>query len=139
MKTRLPLVRLLALVLASVITVAVTVRAQFDNPGQAKGLTTENGVTFINPGSPTVPEAEARSKPVPRLPDGKIDLTGPWVGGGTVNDIEKDGGLKPGELPVLPWAQELRNKRRSQDDPYTACLPMSVLRTNPYPWKFASI
>jgi hypothetical protein len=128
---------LLALVLASVITVAVTVRAQFDNPGQAKGLTTENGVTFINPGSPTVPEAEARSKPVPRLPDGKIDLTGPWVGGGTVNDIEKDGGLKPGELPVLPWAQELRNKRRSQDDPYTACLPMSVLRTNPYPWKFA--
>ena len=125
------------LVLATLLTLAVTVRAQFDNAGQDKGLTTENGVSFINPGSPTVPEAQARSKPVPRLPDGKIDLTGPWVGGGTVNDIEKDGGLKPGELPVLPWAQELRSKRRSQDDPYTACLPMSVLRTNPYPWKFA--
>ena len=59
------------------------------------------------------------------------------MGGGAIADIERDGGLKPGELPLLPWAKELRDKRRSQDDPYTICLPMSVLRTNPYPWKFA--
>jgi hypothetical protein len=72
------------------------------------------------------------------LPDGTIDLTGPWVGGGTIANIERDGGLQPGELPLLPWARELRDKRRSQDDPYTVCLPMSVLRTNPYPWTFAT-
>ena len=100
-------------------------------------LTVEGGVAFINPGSPVVPEAAANSQPVPRLPDGRIDLTGPWVGGGTIADIERDGGLKPGELPLLPWARELRDRRRQQDDPYTVCLPMSVLRTNPYPWKFA--
>jgi len=100
-------------------------------------LTVENGVAFINPGSPVLPDNLVNSQPVPRLPDGKIDLTGPWVGGGTIQDIEKDGGLKPGELALLPWAKELRDKRRSQDDPYTACLPMSVLRSNPYPWKFA--
>ena len=100
-------------------------------------LTVEGGVAFINPGSPVLPASEANSRPIPRLPDGKVDLTGPWVGGGTIADIELNGGLKPGELPLLPWARELRGKRRSQDDPYTVCLPMSVLRTNPYPWKFA--
>ena len=113
--------------------VVVRLHAQGGN-----GQTVEGGVSFINPGTPLVPDAEANSKPIPRLPDGKVDLTGPWVGGGTIADIERDGGLKPGELPLLPWAKELRDKRKSQDDPYTICLPMSVLRTNPYPWKFAN-
>src|SRR5688500_14445772 len=100
-------------------------------------LTREGGVAFINPGSPTVSDAEAAGRPVPRLRDGRIDLTGPWVGGGTIADIERDGGLQPGDLPLLPWARELRDKRRQQDDPYTVCLPMGPLRTNPYPWTFA--
>lgn len=87
-------------------------------------------------GSPTVSDAEAAG-PVPRLPDGHVDLTGPWVGGGSNADIERDGGLKPGELPLQPWAKELRDNRKEEDEPYTACLPMSVPRVNPYPWKFA--
>jgi hypothetical protein len=88
-------------------------------------------------GSPTVPDNMVTSQPIPRLPDGTIDITGPWVGGGSNADIERDGGLKPGELPLLPWARELRDKRLEKDEPYTACLPMSVPRVNPYPWKFA--
>ncbi len=101
---------------------------------QAQG---RGGVQQINVGgSPTLSDAEAAG-PVPRLPDGKVDLTGPWVGGGSNGDIERDGGLKPGELPLLPWAKELRDKRLDRDEPYTACLPMSVPRVNPYPWKFA--
>ena len=77
--------------------------------------------------------------PVPRLPDGKPDLTGPWVGGGSDADMEREGGLKPGELPLLPWARELRAKREKAiyEEPYIYCLPMSVPRVNPYPWKFA--
>jgi hypothetical protein len=101
----------------------------------ANGIGVEGGVGYINPGTPVLRDNEINSQPVPRLPDGHIDLTGPWVGGGAVADIERDGGLKPGELPLLPWAKELRDKRKSQDDPYTACLPMGPLRTNPYPWK----
>jgi hypothetical protein len=77
------------------------------------------------------------SQPVPRLPDGTVDITGPWVGGGSNGNIERDGGLKAGELPLLPWAKELMSKRLEKDEPYTACLPMSVPRVNPYPWKFA--
>jgi hypothetical protein len=106
---------------------------------QAPGgsLTVEGGVAFINPGSPVVPESEFNSKPIPRLPDGTVDLTGPWVGGGTVEDIGRDGGLQR-EFPLLPWARELRDKRRRQDEPYTRCLPMGPLRSNPYPWKLAA-
>ena len=94
-------------------------------------------VPFIFLPSPTVPDADAASRPVPRLPDGTIDLTGPWVGGGSNVDLELEGGFKPGELPLLPWARTLRDSRKKADEPYTACLPMGVPRVNPYPWKFA--
>ena len=87
-------------------------------------------------GTPLVREALVNG-PVPRMPDGKPDLTGPWLGGGSNADIEREGGLKPGELPLLPWARELRDKRKEQDEPYVACTPMSVPRMNPFPWKFA--
>ena len=86
-------------------------------------------------GTPLVPENLVNG-PVPRLPDGKPDLTGPWMGGGSNADIESEGGLKPGELPLLPWAKELRDRRKEEDEPYIACLPMGVPRVNPYPWKF---
>src|SRR5436853_7859656 len=57
--------------------------------------------------TPSAPP-ELANMPVPRLPDGKPDISGPWVGGGSNGDIERDGGLKPGELPLLPWAKALR-------------------------------
>jgi hypothetical protein len=125
---------------ASTMIAALTLSLLAQAPQEAgggRGLTDNGGVRYINPGSPTVSEAEATSRPIPRLPDGKVDLTGPWVGGGSNADIERDGGLKPGELPLLPWARDLRAKRVAKDEPYVACLPMSVPRVNPYPWKFA--
>ena len=119
------------------LTLSLAAQGRGGGGGQGGPAGNANGVRYINPGSPTVSDAEATSQPIPRLPDGKIDLTGPWVGGGSNGDIERDGGLKPGELPLLPWARELRDKRVAKDEPYTACLPMSVPRVNPYPWKFA--
>ena len=106
--------------------------------GLAAQVTNQNGgISQIEVGgTPRISPADA-TKPAPRLPDGKIDLTGPWVGGGSNGDIERDGGLKPGELPLLPWAKQLRDTRKTENEPYTACLPMSVPRVNPYPWKFA--
>jgi hypothetical protein len=94
-------------------------------------------VQYIFLPSPTVPDSDVESQPIPRLPDGTVDLTGPWVGGGSNVDIELEGGFKPGELPLLPWARELRDARTEEQEPYTACLPMGVPRANPYPWKFA--
>jgi len=118
----------------SVAALTLPLRAQRTPAGS---LTIEGGVAFINPGSPVLAETEFNSRPIPRLPDGHVDLTGPWVGGGTVEDIGRDGGLQ-GDFPLLPWARELRDTRRRQDEPYTACLPMGPLRSNPYPWKFAA-
>jgi hypothetical protein len=107
--------------------------------GLVQGVTArqrERTASVPTGGSPLVSAADAL-KPVPRLPDGRVDLTGPWVGGGSNADIEREGGLKPGELPLLPWAKKLRDSRLEQDEPYTICLPMSVPRINPFPWKFA--
>ena len=120
---------------AIVLALSTSVRSQQVGgvaPGPAAGE-----VDYIFLPTPTVPDSEATSRPVPRLPDGAVDLTGPWVGGGSNVDIELEGGLKPGELPLLPSARALRDRRRKQDEPYTACLPMGVPRVNPYPWKFS--
>ena len=76
--------------------------------------------------------------PVPRLADGRVDLNGVWTGGGPVNDIERDGGLKPGELDnlMLPWAKDVMAKRDVTMEPHNQCLPMGVPRVTPFPYRF---
>ena len=127
------------LVIASMAVTALTAAALGHVRVEAQGTSTtrQGGVAYLNPGSPTVPDSDVNSRPIPRLPGGLVDLTGPWVGGGSNGDIERDGGLKPGELPLLPWAKELRDNRKSIDEPFTACLPMGVPRSTVYPWAFA--
>ena len=48
--------------------------------------------------------AGPRTGPAPRLPDGTVDLSGVWVGGGPINDIEREGGLKPGDARLAAAA-----------------------------------
>src|SRR6185312_8620602 len=62
--------------------------------------------------------ADLASRPAPRLFDGTPDISGPWVGGGSNDDIEREGGLKAGEIPLLPWAKALRDSRKEEDEPY---------------------
>jgi hypothetical protein len=119
------------LLIASVTSLAVAagLAAQTTNQGGGIEQIQVGGTPRVSPGDAV--------RPAPRLPDGTVDLTGPWVGGGSNGDIERDGGLKEGELPLLPWARQVRDTRKTENEPYTACLPMSVPRVNPYPWKFA--
>jgi len=75
--------------------------------------------------------------PVPRLPDGTVDLSGAWVGGGPVQDMEVQGRFKPGEIPLLPAARKLMESRKPEDDPHAHCMPMGVPRqAGGYPWRF---
>ena len=67
--------------------------------------------------TPTI-AADLAAGRVTRLHDGRPDLSGPWVGGGSNDDIEREGGLKPGEMPLLSWAKALRDARKVQDEPY---------------------
>jgi len=117
---------------------ALLVQLHAQAPSQAQEEPRVRQIPSGRPGPLATDEALIKG-PVPRLHDGKPDLTGPWVGGGSDADIEREGGLKPGELPLLPWARELRAKREvaKYEEPYIYCLPMSVPRVNPYPWKFS--
>src|SRR5882672_6037435 len=79
----------------------------------------------------------APTGPAPRLPDGTIDLgDGAWVfvpGGG--DSVAQR--LSPGEeLPLLPVVKALVASGPSADDPVNWCLPLGVLRTSPYPFRF---
>jgi hypothetical protein len=80
--------------------------------------------------------------PVPRLPDGRPDLSGIWEpqdGGKYARDIAAD--LKPQDVPFQPWAKALFDSRvdgaHAREDPDTNCLAQGVPRINasPYPWK----
>ncbi|HEY5624141.1 MAG TPA: hypothetical protein VIV14_10305 [Gammaproteobacteria bacterium] len=78
---------------------------------------------------PPAPEGE-----VPRLPDGRPDLNGLWIGGGAVQDMSTS--LKEGEeILMLPEAQAVKDARTAADNPQYWCLPMGVARTTPYPFR----
>jgi len=88
--------------------------------------------------------------PVPRMANGKPDLSGNWVrfrgegGGGrgrgaTPPPVDPNsppvatffelGANMPGGLPYTPWAAELRKQRdaaNSKDNPDALCLPMGI-------------
>ena len=121
----------IALLSIGVIALAASMLAQGPPPDGFFPVWPPLGSEFTPVASPEIAKG-----PVPRMPDGKPDLHGPWVGGGSNDDIEKEGGLKPGELPLLPWAAALRDSRKEDDEPYLYCTPMSVPRVNPYPWNF---
>src|SRR5688572_5162825 len=69
--------------------------------------------------------AAADTRPIPRLPDGTIDLGGVWSGGGPVDDIAKQGGLPDGEVErlMLPATRKLFETRDPAADPYAYCMP----------------
>jgi len=97
-------------------------------------------LNYKTPGAPRTPDGKVNlAAPAPRLPDGKPDLSGLWlVQGRYIADITSD--LKPGEVQLQPWADELYKQRRateSKDDPTGKCIVGGVPRSTavPYPFK----
>jgi len=91
-----------------------------------------------NSGQPAWPP----SGPVPRLPDGKPDLSGPWAPNAIRQNVDMVGtGV---EVPFQPWAEKLYKQRKeslSKEDPEARCLPPGVPRmsTTPYPFRLAQV
>src|SRR5262252_8459081 len=101
------------------------------------GLWAQNGArapNILDGGSGNAPPITG---PAPRLPDGKPDFSGIWLGGGPVADLGV--GLKKGDtIPLLPAAEKLMKERKSSEDPEANCLPAGIPRVAPYPWTIAT-
>jgi hypothetical protein len=68
--------------------------------------------------------------PAVRTPSGKPDLSGFWMPEDQVKNLLRlDADLKPGELQLTPWAQNILNQRianNGKDHPGVSCLPSGI-------------
>jgi hypothetical protein len=83
---------------------------------------------FKTPGIPRLPDGKADlSAPTPRTPDGKPDLTGIWSGAGPMYRFNIAQDLNPED--IKPWAEALflqRVRESRKDSPLAKCMPVSV-------------
>jgi len=109
--------------------------------------------SYPNAAAPRTPDKRVNlDAPTPRAADGKPDLSGVWesVRSGTGQQVV---GVDPpplsrtsqfwnigagieGDLPLQPWASELRNKRVadvSKDNPDAHCLPIGFTQLHNHP------
>jgi hypothetical protein len=104
-------------------------------------------------GAPRTPDGQVRlDAPTPKTPDGKPDLSGVWetirTGAGQVitgvdvpplqrtSQFWNIGAGVNGDLPLQPWAAELRAKRvadNSKDNPDAHCLPIGITQLHNHP------
>ena len=111
--------------LCLVVVLAAVVSAQQTPPA----ATSPAGSGGLNRAAPAAPTG-----PAPRLPNGTIDLSGVWQGGGPVGNIA-DGLAKGETLPIRPEYKKVMESRKAKDDPEANCLPTGVPRRDPYPWR----
>jgi len=104
-------------------------------------------------GAPRTPDGQVRlDAQTPKTPDGKPDLSGVWetlrtgagqvITGVDVPPLQRTSqfwnigaGLK-GDLPLQPWAVELRAKRvaeNAKDNPDAHCLPIGITQLHNHP------
>ena len=83
---------------------------------------------YRTPGLPRLPDGKPDlSAPAPRTPDGKPDLSGVWSGAGPIYRFNIAQDLGP--EAIQPWAEELfleRVRDSRKDSPLARCLPVSV-------------
>ena len=105
------------------------------------------------PRAPRAPDGRVRlDAPTPRLADGKPDFSGVWetirtgagqvITGKDVPPLQRTsqfwniGAGLDGDLPLRPWARELREQRvarNSADNPDAHCLPIGITQLHNHP------
>jgi hypothetical protein len=114
--------------------------------------------SYPTPGVPRTPDGKpALEGPAPRTPDGKVDFSGIWNRFGGGGGAARGRGAPPAptttpdgiplsqfgevagrgyELPLQPWAAELKKKRmaaNSKDNPDVWCLPIGLMQYHNHP------
>jgi hypothetical protein len=120
---------------AILLVAAVSVMAQAPAASPAKGQEKAGGPN-VNSFGTINPLRAAPVGPTPRLPNGRVDLSGVWRPADIflIEDISL--GLKKGEtISMTPAAEKLMKSRLSKEDPEANCLPTGVPRHAPYPWR----
>ncbi len=83
------------------------------------------------------------SAPAPRGPDGKPDLSGVWETESPKYLVDLAADLKPGELPIQPWAEAVTKERKTgsqaSQESNANCLPQGVPRIDATPNPFKII
>jgi len=115
--------RYLSLIVAAAVVLAVV---RMPAPGQdSQGK--QKQVRYPGAVRPTSAPPPGPPGPLPRMPDGKPDLSGIWNGQRALPNQE--------EPAMLPWAAALTKQRTenySADDPEARCIPAGVPRSTPY-------
>jgi len=93
------------------------------------------------PGIPRLPDGKPNlTAPAPRMSDGRVDISGIWQPTSRQFLSIVSAGFDGKELPFQPWAEKLYQQRRateSIDDPTGNCIPGGLPRSDavPYPFK----
>src|SRR5262245_31376680 len=101
----------------AIVLAASTARAQWDS--------------FPMKNVPRLPDGKVDLKAPPRrMPDGRPDLQGFWMPTNPVKHLlNLAADLKPGEVPLQPWAEGLYKERienNGKDHPGVRCLPSGI-------------
>jgi hypothetical protein len=94
----------------------------------------DKGIPRTKDGKPDMSAA------TPHKPDGKIDMSGIWIVSGPkyLQNLAAD--LKPGDVPMQPWAAALTKERMSgvhaSEESDANCLPQGVPKVNATPVPF---
>jgi len=146
-------VRRLAVVVATILLTTLPVLAQGGRAGrggagggQAQGgraagaaqTPSDENLKNVNLGGGSNWRGVVPTTPTPRLPDGTVDLSGVWQGGGpggSNGNLER--GLAKGDtIPILPLAKAKMEARTELDNTEALCLPAGVPRVpSSYPWR----
>src|SRR5574341_1166935 len=114
-----------ALVASVIVAAALPLLAHAQNQSG-----TDKVPATVNLGGGSNWRGEVPKGPVPRLPDGTVDLSGVWQGGGpggSNGNLAR--GLPKGEtIPILPWAKAKMEARTAIDNSEAFCLPAGVPR-----------